>query len=114
MTCTAGTGQVTFTASGANYTGVTTELLLQPLKGKNRVPTAKAYRTKMFKAFATGSLTQAVTVPAGYYAAAYRFVNSATGQMSALVPISVLTIALSVEDGGADEAPAAAKAKKAA
>ncbi|RYG22842.1 hypothetical protein EON82_15890 [bacterium] len=109
ITATAGTGQVTFTASAANTTGTTTELLLQPLKGKNRTPLAKGYRTKTFKVFLAGSLTMNVSVPTGYYAAAYRYVNVATGQATPLVPLSVLTVALSLEDGGTDEAPVAKK-----
>jgi hypothetical protein len=110
VTATAGTGQVTFTASAANATNVKTELLLQPLKGKNRQPSAKGYRTKAFFTFAVGTLTTTVTVPTGFYAAAYRFVNTLTGQETALVPLTVLTVALSVENGGlADEKPTARK-----
>ena len=97
------TGSVTWTASAANSVGVKTELLLQPLKGKNRQPSAKGYRTKAFATFATGALTYSVSVPAGYYAAAYRYVNVATGQETALVPLSTLTVALSLEDGGQAE-----------
>ena len=41
VTATAGTGLVTFTGSAANGANIKTELLLQSLKGKNRVPTAK-------------------------------------------------------------------------
>jgi hypothetical protein len=111
VTATSGIGQVTFTASGANSTSTKTELLLQPLKGKNRQPGAKGYRTKAFFQFAAGTLTTTVTVPAGYYAAGYRFVSTITGQETALIPLPVLTISLSVEDGGAaDEAPAKKKA----
>lgn len=103
VTATASTGLVTFTASGANGMYSKTELLLQPLKGKNRKPGAKGYLSKGFFAFATGSLTTTVSVPAGYYAAAYRFVNVSTGQATALTPISTVTVALSLEDGGQGE-----------
>ena len=102
------TGSVTWTANAANAAGTKTELLLQPLKGKNRTPTAKGYRTKAFAAFAVGGLTYSVSVPTGYYAAAYRYVNLATGQATALVPLSVVTVALSLEDGGAVETRLAA------
>ncbi|RYG17546.1 hypothetical protein EON82_23735, partial [bacterium] len=48
LTATGGTGQVIFTATGANTANVKTEVLLQPLKGKNRVPGVKGYRSKGF------------------------------------------------------------------
>ena len=90
--------------------GITkTELLLQPLKGKNRTPNAKGYRSKGFFQFAVGSLSTTVSVPTGYYAAAYRFVNQTNGQELAIVPIAVVTVALAVEDGGAAEEPVAKK-----
>ena len=100
VTATGGTGSATFTASGANAANVKTELLVQPLKSKNRAPSAKGYRSKGFVAFAAGSLTSVVSVPTGYYSVGYRFVNTLTGQATALVPLTVLTVALSVEDGG--------------
>jgi hypothetical protein len=78
-------GKVTFTGSAANGLGITTELLLQPLKSQNRKPQPKGYRGKGFKAFAAGSLTQDVLVPAGWYVPAYRFVYTATGQDTLLV-----------------------------
>lgn len=108
LTATAGTGSITFTASAANAVGVKTELLLQPLKGKNRTPVAKGYRTKAFVAFVSGTLTSVQTVPTGYYAAGYRFVSIATGQETAIAPIGVQTVALSVE------APVSESKKKAA
>ena len=73
-------GAMTFTGSAANGTNIKTEFLLQPLKSKNRTPTAKGYRSKGFAAYAAGALTVTVVVPAGWYVPAYRFVNTATGQ----------------------------------
>jgi len=105
ITATAGTGQVTFTSNGPNGGITKTELLLQPLKGKNRTPTAKGYRSKGFFQFAVGSLSTTVSVPTGYYAAAYRFVNQTNGQELGIVPIAVVTVALAVEDGGEEQAP---------
>ena len=78
-------GKVTFTASAANAAGVTTEMLLQPLKSRNRTPQPKGYRTRAFQAFAVGTLSNIVTTAAGWYVPAYRFVNSATGQVSGTV-----------------------------
>lgn len=74
-----------------------TEFLLQPLAGPNRTPQAGAYRSHGFFAFVAGTLSHDVDVPPGTYAAAYRFVNSATGQESGLVSLDVqqVTFALS-------------------
>lgn len=105
-------GTLTFTASGANSLGVKTELLLQPLADENRTPQTGAYRTQQFVAFASGSLTANISVPAGYYAAAYRFVKTSTGQATQLVPIPVVTVALSL--AGSDEESAPIAKKKAA
>ncbi|MCW5937048.1 MAG: hypothetical protein KIT11_07070 [Fimbriimonadaceae bacterium] len=51
-------------------------------------------------AFTGGSLSADVNVPAGYCAAGYRFVNTATGQATDMVPIGLRTVALSLELGG--------------
>ncbi len=92
ITATGGAGVVTFTASAANGTNTKTELLLQPLKGKNRTPGSRGYKSRGFNAFATGSLTISVGMVAGPYAAAYRYVNTLTGQATALTPIGVVTV----------------------
>lgn len=110
VTATAGTGKITFTASAANAANVRTELLVQPLKSRNRTPTAKGYRTRGFIAFAVGSLSADVTVNPGFYAVAYRFVNVNTGQEVALVPLPLLTVALAAEDGGEAAAPRRSRA----
>ena len=81
----AGPATLIFTATGANGTNIKTELLLQPLKSKNRTPTAKGYRTKTFMAFVAGTLSVTVSTPSGWYVPAYRFVNTQTGQASPLV-----------------------------
>src|SRR5882724_10228675 len=75
LTAAGGAAKVTFTASGGNGTNIYTELLLQPLKSANRKPQPGGYRTKMFFSFSLGSPSQIVTVPAGWYVPAYRFVN---------------------------------------
>ena len=64
---------------------VTTELLLQPLKSANRTPQPKGYRSKGFMAFTGTTLSAPITVPAGWYVPAYRFVNTLTGQDTGLV-----------------------------
>lgn len=84
---------VTFTASAANGLHVKTELLLQPLKTQNRTPQEKAYRSKAFVAFATGTLSWAISVPNGWYAPAYRFVNAQTGQETGLIPLPPVEVA---------------------
>ncbi len=96
VTALASSGKVTFTASGANASGVTTELLLEPLKSPNRKPSGKGYRSKAYFAFASGTLSHDVTVPTGYYAAAYRFVKTATGQMTELIPLGTQGVTFAV------------------
>ena len=94
-------GKLTFTANQANSSGVTTELLFQKLGGKNRKATATAYKTGGYQAFGSGVLTRDILVPAGFYAAGYRFVNSATGQQSGFIALTVTNpVTFSVEDGG--------------
>ncbi|HZH97396.1 MAG TPA: hypothetical protein VEX38_00375 [Fimbriimonadaceae bacterium] len=97
VTATNGTGKVTFTASAANAAGVKTELLLQPLASPNRKPQKGAFKSYGFVAFASGSLSSDVIVPTGHYAAAYRFVKTASGQDTELVVLPNLTVALSLE-----------------
>ena len=110
----AGVGGIQFTGGGANAAGVMTELLLQPIKGKHRKAGAEGYVSKAFVAFSVASPRVTVPVGAGYYAAAYRFVEAATGRQMGIVPIATLTVSLSVESGGTGEAPVTARAKKAA
>jgi hypothetical protein len=96
-----------FTATAPNAAGVTTEILLQPLPSPNRLPTANAYRHATFKAFASGNLTVDVEVPPGYYAAAYRFVRNATGQMTDPMALPISQVQMSVMPGS-EEVPQAA------
>lgn len=89
VTATAGTGEITFTASGPNAAGVSTEVLLQSLEGPNRKPSADGYRSAGVVVFTAQDPTAIVAVGAGYYAAAFRFIATATGQSVPLVPIAV-------------------------
>lgn len=77
---TGGVGQITFTASGPNATGVVSELLLQPLLNAGRAPKANLYRPQAFFPFSNGSLSKVANVTPGWYAPAIRFVLAATGQ----------------------------------
>ena len=103
ITLSNGIGQLVATASGANSASTTTEILVQKLPSANAQVNPEAYHTYAFKKFASGALTQSIVGTAGTYAVAYRFVNTVTGQMTALVPLSTLSISLSVEDGGMAE-----------
>ncbi len=82
---------MTFTGSKANAAGVKTELLLQKLASRARRTYAEKYRTS-FVAFATGGLTTKVTAGAGYYAVAYRFVSTATGKETGIVPLGMVSV----------------------
>lgn len=103
VTASAGTGKVTFTASGPNAANVVTEFLLQPLANANRKPQKNGYRSKGFFAFVPGTLTHDVTVPTGFYAAGYRFVNTATGQEIDMIPLPIQQVAFSVAGGKTDK-----------
>lgn len=92
ITAAGGTGKITFTASGANGTGITSELLVQKIAAPNRRPAPKGYRTKAFNAFAGGSLTHDVTLAAGVYVPAYKFVLDATGEQTQIVVLPVVTV----------------------
>lgn len=117
LTAAPGTGKVTFSASGANSPGVVTELLLQKINSPNRKPNPNAYKSMMFKVFPTSPLTQDITVTAGYYVAAYRFVKITTGQATDLTPLNVQAVTFSVEESEPQfeaAAPAKSPLKKAA
>jgi hypothetical protein len=96
------------TASGANASGVTTEILIQPLANSTRNPDASQYKHLAFHAFVSATPTVNYTVPAGYYAVAYRFVKTSTGQASELVQLDVQTVTFSVAEGGRSKGKKAA------
>ncbi|MCW5937601.1 MAG: hypothetical protein KIT11_09885 [Fimbriimonadaceae bacterium] len=100
VTATATTGKVTFTANQPNASNVTTEILLQPLASQIRNPQKGAYRTKKFFRFLPGSLSTDVDVPAGWYAAAVRFVKTTTGQAATIQPIGISQVSFSVAESG--------------
>ena len=80
-------GGIRFTATAANAPDVVTEILLQPLKHTGRTPIFDRYRSQAFVHFEAGSLEFVLEVSPGAYAAAYRFVNSATGQEAGIAPL---------------------------
>lgn len=101
VTATAGTGTVTFTASAPNLPSSRTELLLQKLPSANRTPQKGKYLSKGFFQFVLGTLSTSVSVPPGYYAAGYRFVNATTGQATPIRQIGISQVNLALTQGGA-------------
>lgn len=85
-------GQVVFTASGANHLDVVTELLVQPLRNGASQPQLKAYRTQAFVSFTIESLSASFAVSPGWYAAAYRFIKVQTGQESQLAALEPVLV----------------------
>lgn len=85
-------GTVTFTANRPNGEGVVTELLLQPLANRNRKAYLDKYRSQAFVVFEEGSLTADVPAQPGWYACAYRFVNTETGQDTALAQVGKVLV----------------------
>ncbi len=88
-----GESVITFTANRPNGEGVVTELLLQPLAGRNRKAYLDKYRSQKFHVFADGSLSVEVPAQPGWYACAYRFVNLETGQDTGLAQIGKVLVA---------------------
>lgn len=98
-TVTPDTGKITFTPSAANSTNTTTEFLLQPLANANRKPQKKSYKSYGFHHFSNTTPFD-VNVGAGTYAVAIRYVNSQTGQESAIYPLETEQVMLSVSSSG--------------
>ena len=109
-------GGLIFVGSGSTSGTSVVELLLQKLPAGNSKPTFDAYKTLDYATLSTDQGNQYVArLAPGRYAAAYRFVDKATGQQTALVQLNVLGVTLEVVKGGADEsAKPAARTKKAA
>lgn len=101
ITATAVTGGIKFTATAANSSNVVTALLVAKLGGKNRKASAGQFREKMYFNFKPGTLETTVSLPVGYYAAGYSFVNTTTGQESqSYILGNVGPVGLSLSDSG--------------
>lgn len=98
------TGSIVFSGS-PTPAGTVVEVLLQKLPSANRKPTYTGYKTVAYTVFSVTNHNKYVAeVGPGTYAAAYRFVDTATGQQTELVQLNVLGVTLQVVRGGADEA----------
>ena len=86
-----GEGVVTLVASGANAPGVVTEILAQGLVNARRAVYKDKYVSQGFTAFA-GADEVEVPLEVGAWAISYRFVERATGQMTGLVELGVVTV----------------------
>lgn len=94
-------GVIDFTASAPNATDVTTALLLQKVSSAIADPVDGAYKIGKYFRFITGTLSTTVTVPPGYYAVGYQFVNTATGQVSPPVYLNIIgPVSFRMVDGG--------------
>ena len=107
-------GVITFEASGENAEDITTELLIQRLPTSTRQPDKNGYRIAAYETFEGVSPSVAIPVSAGYYVAAYRFVNTVTGQMSALEYLPMMTITLGLAKSKPTPTPPSREKKKAA
>jgi hypothetical protein len=90
-TAQGGAGEIVWTANQPNEAPLVIELLTQKLKNQRRTPT-HAYRSAGFHQFEAGKLDYALSVEAGWYAVAFRSVNSATGQMGLVMPLGVVEV----------------------
>lgn len=84
-------GVLTFSASGPTGTDTVVELLIQPLLNGKRSPT-QFYKSAAFVTFDAAHLTRAVSLQAGWYAAAYRFVEKATGRSTMMQTLGKLEV----------------------
>ncbi len=82
----AGSSSLVFAASSPVGTGTVVELLVQRLPSPKRSP-VRFYKSAAFASFGVGHLSVAIPVQAGWYAAAYRFVEKATGRSTMLMPL---------------------------
>jgi hypothetical protein len=76
-----------FTADRDNAPGVVTELLIQRLRHQNNATKVRSYKSAGFIAFDAAHREVTRPVFPATYAAAIRFVESATGRMTDLIPI---------------------------
>lgn len=108
-------GNITFVASGENAEDITTELLLQRLPTSTRKPDKNGYRIAQYETFEGVSPEVEIPVSPGYYVAAYRFVNTVTGQMSALEYLPMMTVTMSLaKSKPRPTSPSSEKKKRAA
>ncbi len=88
-------GEVVFRASGPTSGHVRVELFVQPLRFAHQSPQARGYRSRAYAAFAEPGLEARVAATSAWAAPAYRFVDTRTGQVTALVTLPVVpTIAV--------------------
>ena len=98
-------GQIVLSVLSTNSTGHVTEILLQKLAGKNRLPQETAYRTNQYHSFVDKETPLRIPVLPGAYAVATRIVSKVDGRAGMLHPLGVVSVALSVVQGGAGDAP---------
>jgi hypothetical protein len=84
-------GAVRFVSSGPNQNGVSTELLLAPMRTAGTTPNARAFRHQRFVAF-SGAASEVVPARPGWWVGAVRFVRRDTGQMSALLRVGIVRV----------------------
>lgn len=91
VSVSATSGGLSFAASGPTGAGTVVELLIQPLVTPKRSP-AKFYKSVGFASFTAGHLTETVPLEAGWYAAAYRFVERATGRATLMQTLGKIEV----------------------
>lgn len=84
--------EVIFSASGSNAANVKTELLLQTLASAARTPSPTGYRSQGFVAFSPTVSDAQIPAEPGWYAPAYRFVNTLTGQQTDLLVLPIVEV----------------------
>lgn len=85
-----GDSGIVFSADFPNTPGVLTELLLQRLPTRHRLPKARDYRTMAYVALAGEPVV--IACAQGAYAGAIRFVRTATGQETAMATLGTVEV----------------------
>ena len=104
LTVTMGPGRAIWSAIRGNRDGLTTELMAQELPSEVALPVKDGYKTLAFHAFVSGAPAFGTLLDAGYWAFAAQTVEIATGRTVGFAELGFGTIALSMVEGGADDA----------
>lgn len=88
-------GGILFTSTDSNLPNATTELLIQPLLGRNRRTYLRQYRSQGFHRYTQDSPEAMVSCMPGWVACAHRYVNTQTGQSTPIAELGVVWVSAS-------------------
>jgi hypothetical protein len=101
-------GHIRIAATGPNRQGVMTALLLQKLSGPNRKPSPRYLRAADFVTFTADQTFRDLKAEPGHYAAAYRFVDEESLQLSPVMEAGTIPVDIKPRRKKAKPTPEAA------